>query len=494
MKFEYLFMREYKKMQKSLTKNSIYNILYTVANILFPFVTSIYVSRILLPVGVGKVASAQNIASYFVTIAALGLPSYGVREFAKIRENKKVRDKLFSELLLLNFISTTLAVVSFFVFVFVNSGFNGEWILYGVCGLSIFFNYLNIDWMYKGLEEYGYITGRSLFIKALSLMALFLLVKTRQDYIIYALISSLATGANYVFNVIHAKKFVKIDFSGINLTRHLRPVLLIACIIFLSSIYSKVDITMLNMLASDESVGYYSYAQKTVNMVLTMANAVTAALLPRLSFYYENDKDGFFRLLDKGFQILCFLTLPFAIGLALVSSQAVDFLYGEAFAPAATTIRLMCPLIIIKGFGDLFCYQLVYSTKSEKIILPAATSASVINIIINATLIPILLQNGAVIASVISELTTNGIQFVYMKKKINFRVNWKALGTGIISTVVMALSVLGIMKFRFPNTIGLFVEIVCGALVYILINLIMRNALMFEMLQKVKGDYLNKRR
>ena len=190
-------------MQKSLAKNSIYNIIYTVANILFPFVTSIYVSRILLPVGVGKVASAQNIASYFVTLAALGLPSYGVREFAKVRDNKAERDKLFTELLLLNIISTTLAVVGFFVLVFINAGFNGEWALYGACGLAIFFNYLNIDWMYKGLEEYGYITGRSLAIKGISLLALFLFVKTRQDYVAYALISSLATGGNYVFNVIH---------------------------------------------------------------------------------------------------------------------------------------------------------------------------------------------------------------------------------------------------------------------------------------------------
>lgn len=72
-------------MQKSMLKNSVFNIIYTASNILFPFITSIYVSRILLPVGVGKVASAQNIASYFVTAAALGLPSYGVREFAKVR-------------------------------------------------------------------------------------------------------------------------------------------------------------------------------------------------------------------------------------------------------------------------------------------------------------------------------------------------------------------------------------------------------------------------
>lgn len=144
----------------------------------------------------------------------------------------------------------------------INRGFHGEWALYGACGLSIVFNYLNIDWMYMGVEEYGYITGRSLLIKTVSLVTLFLSVKTKHDYLLYAFISSLATGGNYVFNVIHARKFVKIDFSGIQIRRHLKPVLLIACIIFLSSIYNKIDITMLNMMATDESVGFYTYAQK----------------------------------------------------------------------------------------------------------------------------------------------------------------------------------------------------------------------------------------
>ena len=198
-------------MQKSLTKNSIYNIIYTIANILFPFATSIYVSRILLPAGVGKVASAQNIVSYFVTLAALGLPSYGVREFAKIREIKKKRNKLFTELLLLNVISTTLAIIGFIGLVTINDGFNGQWALYVACGLSVAFNYLNIDWMYQGLEEYGYITGRSLFIKGLSLLVLFLFVRSREDYVLYALISSLATGGNYIFNVLNARKYVALD-------------------------------------------------------------------------------------------------------------------------------------------------------------------------------------------------------------------------------------------------------------------------------------------
>lgn len=474
-------------MQKSLTRNSIYNIIYVVANILFPFVTSIYVSRILLPDGVGKVASAQNIASYFVTLAALGLPSYGVREFAKVRECKKEKNQLFTELLLLNIISTTIAVVGFFLLVIINSGFNGEWGLYVSCGLAIFFNYINIDWMYKGLEEYGYITGRSLLIKAISFIMLLLFVKNRSDYVVYAMISSLATGGNYIFNIIHAKKFVKIEFSNLNLKKHLKPVLLIACVIFFSSIYNKIDVTMLNMLANNEAVGYYTYAQKIVNMVITLANAVTATMLPRLSFYYENNKEQFYKLLDKGFQVLCFLTLPLMAGVTLVAAQTVSLMYGEAFLPTYKTIQLMCPLIMIKGFGDLFCYQLVYSTKSEKIILPAAISASVINIVINLILIPRMLENGAVIASVISELATNAIQFAYMKKKLKFKIKYKIIGVSIFNTAVMSICVYLIIRSPIPNNVvSLFAEIICGIVVYMTLNIIMKNNLVIEVLLKLK--------
>ena len=178
--------------------------------------------------------------------------------------------------------------------------------------------------------------------------------------------------------------------------------------------------------------------------------------------------------------------------MALVASQTVQFLYGEAFAPAALTIQLMCPLILIKGFGDLFCYQLVYSTKSEKIILPAAASASVINVITNAVLIPTLLQNGAVIASVLSELVTNAIQFIYMKKKVRFSINGKALVTGLFSTAIMSICVFVFMQLRLPNTVALFIEVAVGAIVYVVVNTAMKNALMFEIIEKVKNKILHK--
>ena len=247
-------------MQKPMLKNSVFNIIYTASNILFPFITSIYVSRILLPVGVGKVASAQNIASYFVTAAALGLPSYGVREFAKVREDTAKKNSLFTELFIINLISTTISLIAYIFVLILNNGFNGEGALYICCGLAIFFNYLNIDWIYQGLEEYGYITGRSVVIKCISLALLVVFVKTREDYVAYALLTSLALGGNYIFNVIHARKMVGFTLVNLKIRKHIKPIVFIAGIIFMSTIYNKIDITMLSALSTDEAVGYYSYA------------------------------------------------------------------------------------------------------------------------------------------------------------------------------------------------------------------------------------------
>lgn len=446
---------------------------------------SIYVSRILLPVGVGKVASAQNIASYFVTAAALGLPSYGVREFAKVREDTAKKNSLFTELFIINLISTTISLIAYIFVLILNNGFNGEGALYICCGLAIFFNYLNIDWIYQGLEEYGYITGRSVVIKCISLALLVVFVKTREDYVAYALLTSLALGGNYIFNVIHARKMVGFTLVNLKIRKHIKPIVFIAGIIFMSTIYNKIDITMLSALSTDEAVGYYSYAQRTVNIVLTMCSAVTAIFLPRLSYYYDNEKAVFYKLMDKGFQILCLGVVPLAVGLFLTANQAVVLLYGDSFTPTGTTIKLMCPLILIKGFGDLLCYQLAYSSKNEYILLPGSAIASIINVITNSILIPLYAQNGAVIASVMSELTTNIIQFLYLKRKIKYHISNTALVLSLFSTMVMAAVVCAIIKMNLPLAVALAMEISIGGAIYLLMNIALKNRILSEMLTKV---------
>ena len=71
---------------------------YNVLNMLFPFLTSMYIARVLLPVSIGEVTYANNIVCYFTILAFLGIPTYGLREIANARDNKEELNKVFSEL------------------------------------------------------------------------------------------------------------------------------------------------------------------------------------------------------------------------------------------------------------------------------------------------------------------------------------------------------------------------------------------------------------
>ena len=72
------------KKQKSLKINFIMNAILTMSSFIFPLITFPYVSRVLLPVGTGKVSFATSLISYFSMFAQLGIPTYGIRALSLI--------------------------------------------------------------------------------------------------------------------------------------------------------------------------------------------------------------------------------------------------------------------------------------------------------------------------------------------------------------------------------------------------------------------------
>ena len=114
------------KKTKSIAKNAFFNVLYRVVNMIFPLVTVIYVSHILLATGIGKVGTAQNIVNYFVLIAPLGIANYGTREIAKRRSSETETNRLFTELFLINFFSTLVCTIVYYVMVSTGGYFEKE--------------------------------------------------------------------------------------------------------------------------------------------------------------------------------------------------------------------------------------------------------------------------------------------------------------------------------------------------------------------------------
>lgn len=295
-------------MSKSLVKNSIFNVCYQSLNVVFPLISASYVARVLMPYGVGIVAMAQNWVTYFTIFASLGIPNYAIREVARARDTPEGTKKVFTELFTVNAISTTLSAIAYCSMIFSIPSFKDNLSLYLACGFAILLNYINVDWLYQGVENYGFIAIRSFIVKLICLVMLFVLVRTKNDYVWYAVIGVAGTGLNNIFNIFHLRKInISLDFRNIKIKKHVKPILLIFSTVISIRLYTLLDVTILGLMSTNEAVAYYTNADKIVRIIIIVITGIGGVLLPRISRYKE---EGRYRecadIVSRVFEILFF--------------------------------------------------------------------------------------------------------------------------------------------------------------------------------------------
>ena len=96
---------------ESVKKNYIFQVSYQILNMLLPFVTSPYISRILGAENLGIYSYTYSVANIFILFINLGIEKYGSRMIAAAKENKNFLNKVFSELLILKIILGILVTV-----------------------------------------------------------------------------------------------------------------------------------------------------------------------------------------------------------------------------------------------------------------------------------------------------------------------------------------------------------------------------------------------
>lgn len=477
---------------KSLIKNALFNIVYRTLNILFPIVSSAYVARVLLADGVGESSLVQNNVSYFVFLGSLGIPAYGVREIAKIQDNINSRNKLFSELMIINAILTFFSLFLFVLFLFHVNSTNDNIYLYMIYGISLILNFINVDWLYQGLEEYVYISVRSIIIKILSLIGVFLFVKKPSDIYVFAIISVLGVSGNYLFNIIHSRKIVKFVFRGLNIKQHIKSLVFLAMCCISTELYARMDITMLGVMKDDNVVGYYTYSQRIINLIITLMVATTAVFLPRLSYYYEKEKKEFNRLLSFGTNLMILLAIPATLGITLVSNDLVSVWLGNGFRPAGLCLKVLAWMIPLKCIGDLVCYQTMMCAKKEKFLMISYFVTMIINFINNIILIPWLGALGASIASLISEVLAFVIVLFYSRKYINVHIDRTNIISMISGCCLMTIILMLINYINMPEFLTLIISVLLGVFIFLGVNLVFKNRFLGDILNKILNKEGNK--
>lgn len=166
----------------SLKKNFLYNLTLTISQFIFPIVTFPYASRILGVNGVGVTSFVESFSRYFLIFAVMGIPIHGMREISKNKENKIITNKIFVEIFSIQFFTTILCTLIYFCSLFFLKDFNLNWKLYLMGGFLILSNIFSLEWVFQGLEDFKYITIRTVILRFLTIILLFLLVKNEDDY------------------------------------------------------------------------------------------------------------------------------------------------------------------------------------------------------------------------------------------------------------------------------------------------------------------------
>ena len=418
------------------------NFIMSASSIVFPLITFPYISRVLMATGNGKVATASAVITYFNMFASLGIPTYGIRACAKVRDNKEKLSKTVQELLIINSVTMLLTLLVFIGTVILVPEFAAEKELYVINGIGMVLNMFAIPWLYNALEQYAYITAVNMIVKVVSLVLMFLLVKQPEDYILYGAITVFASSASYVFNFVYATKFITLKKSGpYDFRVHMKPILRFFAMSAATSVYTNLDVVMLRFMQGNTEVGYYNAAIKVKTILVTLITSLGTVLLPRLSYYVKKEKiDDFYRMIGKAVNFVVIAGLPMTIYFMLFAGESIQFLAGKGYEGAVLPMIILMPTVLLIGLSNITGIQILTPQNLEQQVLNSIICGAVVDFLLNLVLIPRMASSGAALATTIAELVVLIVQCIYLKNIIKDIM--KAV-SGMKIALAMVLGIVG---------------------------------------------------
>ena len=499
--------------QKSIKLNFLMNSLLSISSIIFPIITFPYISRILTNVGTGKIATATSVIAYFNIFAQLGIPTYGVRACAKVRDDKEKLTRTAHELLMINLImSAFMYVLLFFAILFVPI-LRDDKMLYIITSATILLTSIGMEWLYKALEQYTYITIRSVIFKMIAIGLMFLLVHEQKDYVIYGGIAIFASSASYILNFINLRKYIDLKpVGGYDLKRHLKPVGIFLAMSCATTIYTNLDTVMLRVMTDEGEVGLYNAAVKIKTVLLSVVTSLGAVLLPRVSYYIENKMfDEFKSVSAKAINFVLVFAGGATIFFVFMANQCIMLISGEGFAGSIVPMQIIVPTILIIGLSNIFGIQMLVPLGKEKALLGAEIGGAIIDMVLNAILIPYFRSAGASIGTLVAEIFVTTYLFIYLRNELKGVLKRIKLVKILFSLAVATGIMIGTMYlsgryilpglydsifYRFPNIgyrveiksfIELFISFVMFSAGYLLMLIVNRESLTLEILGSIKA-------
>lgn len=458
-------------MSKNILSNYVFNLLNTVTGLLFPLITFPYAARILMPPGIGQIQFYTSVIEYITLITALGIPLYAVREIARVRDDANLRSKISLEILILHTCLSLVGYIIIFGLIATVSKLQQNIPLFLLLSISVFFNTIGVNWFFQAIEEFKYITIRSLLIRMISLISLFIFVHTKDDLLKYAAITVFSGAGASIFNIIRFRSLLNgynIVWSQIHPCNHLKPALKIFALNLIISIYVNLDSVMLGFLKNDVAVGYYAAAVRLTKVQLGVIGSLGSILLPRFSNLIAlGKKEEFISLANNAINYIFAIAFPLSMASILLAPQIITILCGDNYNESIIVMQIISPIIFFIGLSGLIGMQILYPLGKETYVIKATAMGALLNFSVNYYLIPKIAQSGAAIATLLAEVTVAIIMIIIARKSLPFKIVSRQNISYILSSLLMGIGIFIISSFNISHILIVCLSVIIGSILYI---------------------------
>ena len=477
-------------MAQSVKVNYILNLINTGTQMLFPLITFPYVCRVIEADGIGQINFFQSIISYISLFTCLGIPMYAIREIARDRSDVVQMNRTAMEILLLHSMLTLVGYAIVAILCLTVPQIQVNIPLFLILSLTIFFTAIGCEWFYQGIEDFKYITIRGLIIKTVSVVLLFIFVKSKTDLLYYGCYTVFGVLGGNIFNFFRLRKYIHREnfiFSELHIKRHVKPVLKVFSFSVVTSIYLQLNTVLLGFLKNALAVGYFAAATKVMQMLLTMSACLGSVMMPRASHLIaENKEDEFNRLIQKSYDFTLAIALPMTIGLIFCAPSLITALCGVKFEHSILPSQIIAPIILMVAISNVFGIQVLFPKGKINIVTLCCGIGAVADLILNLCLIPFFSYIGTSIAYLGAEVATTVSMYFIGRKYIPIIYFKKSHLTYALGCVVMAFALYGLSLLQLPTLTILLLQGCCGVLAYFIILCICKDEMLVQILSKIK--------
>ena len=451
----------------STKKNVAYNVAYRIFSVLLPVITAPYLSRVVGKAGVGMYSEAWTVSELFCLVGMLGLADYGVRTVAQVRDDREKLDRTFSGIWQMQLLVAGVTLLFWFGYVFLVAG-REKYIALHLTMMSVSC-LCSFDWCLMGLDQFKPVALRNTVVKLVAAASVFIFIKNIDDLWIYGFAWSLATLLGNLSCALTLRG--KVTYHRVSMKetlKHLRPCAVLFISVAAVSIFRKMDKIMVYNIAGEEQNGLYENAEKIIYCLSGFISAIGTVMMAKVSHMQEKgETEKIARNIDRSMNLVICMVSAMAFGVAAVADRFAPLFFGEEFRYSGV---LMVPLgftLIMIGFANVIRTQVVLPQKRDHIFVKSVCAGAVVNLIVNGSLIPFMGSMGAVIGTLMAEMTVPVVQFIILRKELPYKRFIGYVGIYAVMGGIMLVCVRLIGQvFPAENWLNLGIMTVTGVIVY----------------------------